>query len=483
MPQIIDIPGMGQVEFPDGMTDDQIVSAIKASASPQTKSSTNPSLIDVATGPATMGDWARGRANAAKDLATPEYWKGMADNLTNPLPAVPRNAQGNIALSQGNGAELSSDEKNSVMGLALYGVPASSMSKVARAAIVPKKTGADIVKQQTLDMAGQAGYSVPRSNIQQTFLTNLGERLGGKQAIEATAQIKNQPITNKLAAKALGLSDDVAITPDVLKGIRDEAGKAYRVVSNLGTLTADKSYMSALKDISTKFSGASKDFPELASQEVAKLTQALAKKTISADGAVEMIKNLRSQAGNNLGPMATAQGKLLGKAQRAAADAMEDLIERNIAPVLGNEVLGSYKSARQLIAKTHTVEKALNEGTGNVNAAELAKALRKGVPLSNELKQIARFSQAFPRISREPIGAPASGGLFEPMVYGTAGAMSAGPAGLAAAAVPIIGKPVARHLMTTVPKQPNMMGNMASNRNDAMSRLVASLQQSGLLGE
>lgn len=474
MPQIIDVPGMGQVEFPDGMTDDQIVSAIKASASPQTESSASPSLMDVATGPATMGDWAKGRKQFFNSLTESSTWQDLGKELTN-FPSPPKNL-----------SDVQTQNKydiNDALGLVSSIGPLSKMSKAAMTAMGPQKIGADLVKQQTLDMAGQAGYSVPRSNVKQTFLTNLGERLGGKQAIEATAQMKNQPITNSLAAKALGLSDDVPITPDVLKGIRDEAGKAYGVVSNLGTLTADKSYMSALKDISTKFSGASKDFPELASQEVAKLTQALAKKTISAEGAVEMIKNLRSQAGNNLGPMATAQGKLLGKAQRAAADAIEDLIERNIAPVLGKEVLGAYKSARQLIAKTHTVEKALNEGTGNINASELAKALRKGVPLTSELKQIARFSQAFPRLTREPIGAPASGGLFEPMVYGTAGAMSTGPAGLAAATVPIIGKPVARHLMTTVPKQPNMIGNMASNRSDAMTRLVASLQQSGLLGE
>src|SRR5262245_4133836 len=30
MPQTIDIPGMGLVEFPDGMSDDQITTAIKA---------------------------------------------------------------------------------------------------------------------------------------------------------------------------------------------------------------------------------------------------------------------------------------------------------------------------------------------------------------------------------------------------------------------------------------------------------------------
>lgn len=434
----------------------------------------NPSLIDVATGPATMGDWATGRVQAAKDLATPEYWQGMVENLRKPMKA-PRNAEGKLDLSQGQ--PMTDEEKNNLVGMVTSVNPVSAMSKVARAAMGPQKTGAELVKQETLDIAGKAGYSVPRSNVKESFLTNLGERFGGKQAIEATAQIKNQPVTNKLAAQALGLADDAPITPQVLKGIRDEAGKAYATVSNLGTLTADKAYLASLKDVATKFSGASKDFPELASQDVVKLTKALAKKTISAEGAVEMIKNLR-KAGNSAGPMATPEQKLLSKAQKAAADAMEDLIERNIAPKLGKEVLNSYRAARQLIAKTHTVEKALNEGTGNINAAELAKALRKGAPLSGELKQIAKFSQAFPRLTREPIGAPASGGLFEPMVYGTAGSLATGPVGVAGAAIPIIGKPIARKLMTTVPRtsMPNMAGNMSSDKTQAIARLLASMQ-------
>jgi hypothetical protein len=37
MGQIIEVPGMGQVEFPDGMTDDQIVAAIKANPSPKSE--------------------------------------------------------------------------------------------------------------------------------------------------------------------------------------------------------------------------------------------------------------------------------------------------------------------------------------------------------------------------------------------------------------------------------------------------------------
>jgi len=414
---------------------------------------TNPSLMDVATGPETMGDWASGRVKAAKDIIDPNYWRKLVGEATAPLPSIPtQNGRMNFPpVSPDQASKL----ENEAIGLVASIGPTSAVSKATRAALEPVKKGADVVKQKTLEMAGEAGYSVPRSNIKQSFLTNLGERFGGKQAIEATAQMKNQPITNKLAARALGLTDDVSITPELLKNIRTEAGKAYEAVSNIGTLTADKQYGTALREIVQKYSGASKDFPELANQNVNKLAEALAKKQISSQGAVEMVKNLRQQANSNMRGMATAEDKLVGRAQRAAADALEDLIERNIGPTLGNDMLSAYKSARQLIAKTHTVENALNEASGNVVATELVRAANKGVPLSAELKKIATFASAFPRLTREPIGAPASGGLFEPMVYGTAGSLAAGPVGVASAAVPIIGKPMARHLMTTVPKAAN----------------------------
>jgi len=48
----------------------------------------NPSLVDVATGPATMGDWASGRVQAAKDLAKPEFWKGIGSDLVKPFPEI-----------------------------------------------------------------------------------------------------------------------------------------------------------------------------------------------------------------------------------------------------------------------------------------------------------------------------------------------------------------------------------------------------------
>lgn len=331
--------------------------------------------------------------------------------------------------------------------------PAKSVNVVQEAMrkALPKiKPGADAVRQELLERAGTAGYSVPRSNIKQTTLTNLGERFGGKQAIEATAQQSNQPITNKLAARAVGLRDDVPLTIDALKEVRKEAGKAYEVVANLGTLSSDKAYKKALGEIRAKFSGASKDFPELANQEVGKLARSMNKPSISAEGAVEQIKNLREAASANLSRTSTAKERLLGKAQREAANALEDLVERNIEPKLGKEILGNYRSSRKLIAKTHTIQQALTPN-GNVDATVIAR-LSKKLPLDGDLKTIADFAAGFKRLAREPQGAPPSGGLFEPLIYGSIGGVATGGPGAVAALVPIVGKPLARKFMTTVPK-------------------------------
>jgi len=351
------------------------------------------------------------------------------------------------------------------------------MADAFRAGLRPALTGADIVKQKGLEEAGKAGYSVPRSNIKQSWLTNLGERFGGKQAIEATAQMKNQPITNKLAAKALGLSDDTPITKELLEQVRSDAGSAYEVVKGIGKVKADKPYMAALDDIADKYSGASKDFPELANESVLKLVKAMKKGTISADGALEQVKNLRYLAKANYRSL-NPTDRALAKAQDKTAKALDDLISRNAEPIIGKDAFTAYQKARELIAKTHTIEKSLNESTGNVSAQALAKELKRGAPLSGELRQAAKFGQAFPRLGREPIGAPPSGGMLEPLVYGVAGGSAGGPAGILASGIPIIGKPIARHLMTKVPKTaiPQSSSFMGNEQMQALARLLASFE-------
>ena len=68
MPQVIEVPGHGPVEFPDGMSDDQIVAAIKKNAMvPQQKSKLNPEQAAQFQAVMTQG-WGTGVPKAIYDI-------------------------------------------------------------------------------------------------------------------------------------------------------------------------------------------------------------------------------------------------------------------------------------------------------------------------------------------------------------------------------------------------------------------------------
>lgn len=129
----------------------------------------------------------------------------------------------------------------------------------------------------------------------------------------------------------------------------------------------------------------------------------------------------------------------LGKAKREAAKAIEDQIERHIASfgdgAGAKDILTNFRQARELIAKTHSVESALVAGTNQVDLRVLAKQLAKGKPLSGDLRKMAAFSQATKGsgLTSSVTGVPEPGWStsFSPLDFFTAGAGTQAPALLA----------------------------------------------------
>lgn len=428
-------------------------------AQPTAEQPREANLIQAITGERTLPEWGGSIVNRAKSIFDPQTYKNIASGLS---PAAWERANGGLTVresirdqlfktqEQKTPEQLASEKQGLDQALSYaFMSPVQSVSRAVMPLLHPK-TASQTAHESILKAMGDAGYSIPRQQIKPGPIKSLMERFGGREGIENVARAKNQPITNKLAAKALGLGDDAPITPEILVGLRDKAGEAYKELSKLGPLKADKTYADSLRAVLKNNSGASKDFPELANVQVSKLVRGLMKKDISSEGAVEMVKNLRHMGSSNSKSLVPAD-RLLGKAQREAADVIDDLLARHIPK--GSNLAGTYKEARQLIAKTYTVEKALNPATGNVSAQEIAKQARKGVPLTGDLKTISLYGRAFGRIAREPAGGPPAGGLLEPLIYGSIGTAAAGPAGSSAALLPIFGKPIARTLGSTVPKQ------------------------------
>lgn len=255
------------------------------------------------------------------------------------------------------------------------------------------------VRDMTLASSRDAGYVVPPSTTNPSLLNRTLESLGGKVGTAQDAAIANQQVTDSLARRALGMAEDAPLSKDALNALRAQAAPAYEAIRGAGTISADAKFGEDLASITSKFRGASKDFPDLVKTDVADIVKAIDKPQFSADSAVDAISILRDKASTAY----AQQDKMLGKAYRAASDALESVIERNLAArgESGSGVLQAFRDARQLIAKSYSVENALNDSTGSVVATKLASQLAKGKPLSGDLNTIGRFAGAFPKAAQQ----------------------------------------------------------------------------------
>lgn len=263
--------------------------------------------------------------------------------------------------------------------------------------------------------ARDAGYVVPPTQAKPTLINRALEGLSGKITTAQNASARNQVVTNGLAAKALGLPRDTQITPDLLAGIRDSAGKAYDAVGAAGTITPGPKYDAALDAIAASAKKAASGFPSAKPSPVIDLVDSLRSPVFDAESAVAKIKELRSTADD-----AFRSGNTdVGRAAKSASKALEDAIERHLAGSGQKGLLNGFRDARTLIAKTYSVQNALNPATGTIDAKALARSLRSGKPLSGEMKQAAEFASAFPKAAQATEG---MGSLpqVSPLDYGAA---------------------------------------------------------------
>lgn len=227
-----------------------------------------------------------------------------------------------------------------------------------------------------VEKAREAGYVIPPTQARADLANRLMEGVAGKTTTAQNASAKNQEITHKLVTKALGVPESETITPEVLQDIRSQAGKAYEALSSL---------------------------PPRAGQSASTLTNAPAIPEIDPKKMVYDLRLLRSNADayyKAYGRSADPEQLTKAKQAKAAANQIENDLEKYAQSLGRDDLLPALRDARQLIAKTYTIDKALNPVSGTVDAKVLAKELKKGKPLTEELKTVAEFASQFPKASQ-----------------------------------------------------------------------------------
>lgn len=249
---------------------------------------------------------------------------------------------------------------------------------------------------QAVAAARDAGYVIPPTQANPTLGNRLMEGFAGKSSTAQNASARNQGVTNKLAAEALGLAPDVKLTPELLQDVRKQAGQAYDAINSAGTVTPGQAYTDALDKIAAPALRAAEGFPNAKASPVIDLVESLRSPSFDASAAVAKIKELRTAADDAFRTGNTD----VARASKAAAGALEDALDAHLQQIGNVDALQAFRDARTQIAKTYSVEKALNPTTGSVDARKLAAQLAKGKPLSGGLQDAANFALRFPKAAQ-----------------------------------------------------------------------------------
>lgn len=361
-----------------------------------------------------------GGLQGAKGLATRALGGGVTGGLSAGM-VDPETA--------GTGAAIGAALPPAVMGMGKLG------SAAARLISVPKQTD-DMVS--AINAARSEGYVIPPTQANPNLKNRLLEGLAGKLTTAQNASAKNQVVTNQLAAKSLGLPAETKLTPEVLQQVRKIGGDAYEAVSNTGTIVPKESYIKALDEIAAPFNKAMQGFPNAKPSPVLQLVESLKSPQFDAASAVSKIKELRTASDDAFRTGNTD----IARASKRAATELENVLEDHLQSIGQPELLQAFKDGRQLIAKTYTVEKALNQASGSVDARKLASQLQKGKPLSGDLKNVAEFASRFPKAAQavEGMGSLPQTSPLDWMAGASLSAAAANPLGLLAVGA----RPVAR---------------------------------------
>ena len=291
-----------------------------------------------------------------------------------------------------------------------------------------KQKEANAVRDATLRAGLEEGYMVTPGSVTPQGRNIIAERMAGKTNLEQLMSINNQDVTNKLARRAVGIDDTAPLTSENMRSIRKaEYEKGYAPVERLGEVAADAQYLDDMNNVNLKYTGPQKSFPGAVPDEVTKLLKTYGVNKFDAKDAVQASRHLREEAKANFRKGDTA----VANAQADIAKALENQIERSLAGAPtpnANTLLEQYRLSRQRMAISHTIEDAIREGGGAVEAKKLARDLQSGKYLSGDLKTAAEFSNVFPRVSRTAgeIGTPAAGTMMGTPVSGFGGLIGGG---------------------------------------------------------
>lgn len=455
MSTIVDVPGMGQVEFPDGMSDDDISAAIRKNmpaAAPKPRSLLQEmgrgvgligrAGIDVATGvPGLFANAASQAINFAKNPHVPSLneLNPFAGNGGKELPTEALNARLDRFMPKAEGvAENLTRLVPSIMLGAK--VPLPGVNPTALPAKVPPPSVADDIVEQATSVSvnptaratgGGAGFGAagPDPSAGLTAAQNAALAGGRKLGMRATpgqvsgsrvlqqmeAKLESQPMTSgpfnalkennnrvlaQASAKGIGIKAK-EVNSQVLDKAWDNIGKVYDDVADDVARNVDPdNFVDELASIEDEATGLLANNASIVDHPLVRQFYDLVGRGKPTGAQMQNMASKLGKAAYNNATSANGDRELaiaLSKVKDLADDALEEGLSGDRLKAF-QRARGNYRNLMLLTQRGNVV----NPNTGNVNGISLASLLQQKDKAGflrgknkSDMYQAARFAQAF----------------------------------------------------------------------------------------
>ena len=268
--------------------------------------------------------------------------------------------------------------------------------------------------QKAIAKAQDAEFTAIPGKANPSIINNIVESAGGERAINAKAAIRNERRSADNIRKAFGFDAGADLNAETWKDFRKEASKSYETVrQSPGPVKMDTVYEDTIKNLDKHLHDVQKQFPGLGTNSyIENLRTSLLDTTTpkTPNGILGVISKLRNDA-TTMFRSSDADTVAGAYVARKAADALEAQLDRHFEKQLTPEIMANYRKARQDIAMSHDAEAAVNPVSGEVNPQVFARLLKKGRPLSGELREIGEAALAMPSVMKDTSRMSAPAGL------------------------------------------------------------------------
>lgn len=451
MPQIVEVPGVGRVEFPDGMSDADIVKAIKGVAPQQSQAkptdgvgtldalligagrSTDKVIQGVrqmynkATGDQkTLDAISQDQAENDRLYAPLKAANPIAAGIGEALPAlavpvggagagaasfIGRSALAGAlpgALSYGDAADRIKAAGMGGAGAALGGAAGLGLGRLLSPAGPASISGDALQAAERIGLNLTAGQKT-QNPAMQAFENYLAKSPGSSGAMQARAGA-NQTAMNKAAAGAMGQQGD-ALSEGAFAAAKKAIGAEFDRLGAVTNPQLGNDFMQALVQVDSANAarGAFKSKPV-----DTLVTKGL---DLAASGKLTgtAYKEIRTAISNEAQSAFKAGDATYGQALKTVRNALDDAAKQSLSKADQE----AWDTARKQWAAYKALTKSNVAEGGNVSAARLAGALRSGGDqfrtgaMNGPLADIARVGEAVKSVQN-----PNSGQLVNQMLYG-----------------------------------------------------------------